>query len=562
MFWMIPFFGQQNGDISERLKEQIILNTDRDLYLSGESIWFDAFCFADKMLATPSASQVLYLELFSHESKSLNKLKIEIVNGKASGAIRIPEETNSGNYFLSAYTHAQRNFDPGLFQINVITIIHPGKPLPPLKENEGDLYSTQIENGIEQMDTALAVEIKPLDEKLNFGRRESITYTLKIPALQNEDMANLSVAIAKKGTANSYNYLKKTVIGEGQHSLNKLSFVPEFRDVSMSGIIREKASMEPLSGIQVYISVLGDNPQFHIYKTNTKGEFLFSLYQVSGEVDVCLCTEKTGVSDLEIMINNDFVTHYPNLPEIPLDIDTTKQVLLEEMLLNYQLSRQFLKLDSTSWKAPDAPPFIFGETYITVILGDFIPLPDLETVLKELVPPVKVRKRKGDYSLAVYHADRGLMFEDPLVLVDNIVVFDINELMKIHPALIEKIEVIKETHQYGDYVLRGIISITTNTNNFGGMKLPSGYIFAEYQTLTKPTDFVFPEFDRQEEKTSPVPDFRNLLAWKPDIILKGDKASFSFYSGDHNSAYDIIVRGVSKSGKVCFGKSSFTISNR
>lgn len=557
MFFVSPFFGQEETALTGDLKEHIVLNTDRDLYLSGETIWFNAFCFADESQTIPSESKVLYLELFSHESKSLYKLKIELNRGIASGAIKIPEETNSGNYFLSAYTHSQRNFKPLLFQIAVLTIVHPTKPLPPINEKN----ITKIQNYTTTPASGLPIEILSQSKKNNYQKREKVIFNLEIPELDNDDFANVSVAVVKKGTANRFPILESVEDDQIDFTIESLNYIPEFRDLSISGIIREKDSLRPLSNIQVYISVLGDNPQFHIYKTNKKGEFIFSLYQVAGEIDICLCTEKTDDSEIEILINNDFVLSYPDMPNFPLKIDTTQRKFLEEIFLNFQLSKQFLKQESTSWNPPEVPPFIFGDTYITVILDDFIPLPDLETVLKELVPPVKVKKRKGDFSVAVYHADRGLMFENPLVLVDNIVVFDMNELMNIHPSLIEKIEVIKETHQYGDYVLRGIVSITTNTKNFGGMKLPSGYIFAEYQTLSKSRDFIFPEFKLDEAKESPVPDFRNLLFWNPDLKIDSDGTSVSFYTGDHNSEYDIIIRGVCTNGELCFGKSSIIVNN-
>lgn len=561
LFWLFPFYGQNQVDLTDHLQEHIVLHIDRDLYLSGETIWFSAFCYADESLTMPSVSRVLYLELYSYESKSLYKLKIELNNGKTSGAIMIPEETLSGNYFLSAYTQSQRNFPSRLFHTSVITIIHPEKPLPGIKADTGSSDSDLM--GLKNTDIAgiMPVLVNPGNNKNAYLQREQINLSLKVPELKNDEFANVSVAVIKQGTGSGYHQLNNKYNGEMKFTVEDLNFVPEVRDISISGIVREKESQKPLSGIQVFISVLGENPQFHIYKTNPRGEFLFSLNQVSGELDVCLCTEKTGEPDLEILINKDFVSSYPDVPDIPLNIDTSRQQLLEDMFINYQLSKQFLKKDSLPDYTPQLSPFIFGETYMTIVLDDYIPLPDLETVMKELVPPVKIKKRKGDYFLSVYHADRGLMFENPLVLVDNIVIFDINELMKIHPSLIEKIEVIKETHQYGDYVLRGIVSITTITDNFGGMKLPSGYIFAEFQTLNESADFVFPEFNTDLKKESPVPDFRNLLFWNPDLKLDGEGTQISFYSGDHCADYDIIVRGVTNTGKICFGKTSVSVKH-
>ena len=77
--------------------EQINLVTDRDLYLSGEAIWFSATVQINAK--QESYSQIIYLELFNADQKSIVRGKYRIKQGYAQGILNIPSEFLSGGYF-------------------------------------------------------------------------------------------------------------------------------------------------------------------------------------------------------------------------------------------------------------------------------------------------------------------------------------------------------------------------------------------------------------------------------------------------------------------------------
>ena len=89
--------------------EQVILHTDRDLYLAGEKIWFNASVYITDEAAEHNMSNVLYIELFNNKRVYLSKKKFKILDGIAYGSIDIPEIFVSDNYFLRAYTQFQKN---------------------------------------------------------------------------------------------------------------------------------------------------------------------------------------------------------------------------------------------------------------------------------------------------------------------------------------------------------------------------------------------------------------------------------------------------------------------
>ena len=72
-----------------------------------------------------------------------------------------------------------------------------------------------------------------------------------------------------------------------------------------------------------------------------------------------------------------------------------------------------------------------------------------------------------------------------------------NELMRIDPSNVERIDIIKNTYMLGDYAFRGIIFIKTNTNNFANFNFPENSIFLDYQTVIPYSEVEFPEYNTQ-----------------------------------------------------------------
>jgi hypothetical protein len=135
----------------------------------------------------------------------------------------------------------------------------------------------------------------------------------------------------------------------------------------------------------------------------------------------------------------------------------------------------------------------------------------------------------------------------------------VDELLKIPPVNIERIDVINRPYYLGDHLLSGIVSIKTKTGDFGGYRFPQQSIFLEYQTSTKSKSFFEPQYADERVKKSSVPDFRTTLYWNPKEETAKPRSSLSFYTSDARGEYDVVVNGISSKGKILFGKASFVV---
>lgn len=336
----------------------------------------------------------------------------------------------------------------------------------------------------------------------------------------------------------------------------KLDWLPETRDVSLSGMVIDEQSREALSGVTVFAAVLGESPQFHTFRTGADGQFHFSINQLYSAKDICICTSPSA-GEAELLVYNDFSTNHIAINHLPLVVDSSLLVLLEDLWINNQTGRVFVEKNELSILTQKPPDFPFSDPQISIKLKDFIPLPTLYEVFNEIVPFVEAKKKKENYLLSVLSEDKKLSYDEPLILVDNLPVFDINNLMGIQPSKIEQIDVYNGNYTYGDLILKGLIVIQTNTDNFGGIDPPQHAVFVEYQTLTPQVRLQFPDY-AGSEKQNRSPDFRNTLYWNPRLTTQRD-TTVPIFAGDRRGAYELIVRGLSDDGRFSVGKKIITI---
>src|SRR5690606_5236485 len=76
----------------------------------GETLQYSTFCLSNTTNKPSALSKYLYVELIG-EGGVVFQRKHQLENGKASGEFFIPSNTETGQYYLVAYTRWMRNFD-------------------------------------------------------------------------------------------------------------------------------------------------------------------------------------------------------------------------------------------------------------------------------------------------------------------------------------------------------------------------------------------------------------------------------------------------------------------
>lgn len=91
-------------------QEKIYIQTDRNIYMSGETIWFRVHLVDAVFLKQANASRYVYLELITPTDKVIERMKLRPDStGCFYGSIQLDEDLVEGNYSLRAYTRFMQN---------------------------------------------------------------------------------------------------------------------------------------------------------------------------------------------------------------------------------------------------------------------------------------------------------------------------------------------------------------------------------------------------------------------------------------------------------------------
>lgn len=153
----------------DKFNEELYVQTDRDLYISGETVFLKVFCL-NRLTHKPSdISKVVYVSLLDKLNNPVVQVKIQINGFSATGHIDLPDTIGSGNYYLMSCTHWMQNFSPKLFSYKTISVINPFESLErggiPIRESSPDTVIFFPEGGTIISGTENKVGFLCLDKK-------------------------------------------------------------------------------------------------------------------------------------------------------------------------------------------------------------------------------------------------------------------------------------------------------------------------------------------------------------------------------------------------------------
>ena len=546
LFGSLCLWGQKNK-MSFPI-EEITIHTDRNIYLSNEKVYFNAFCLTDGKLENP-LSQTLYLELFDYKNQVFVQKKYAIKDGRASGNFRVPEELPTNNYYLRAYTAYQRNFEANCYFQICLKIINPKSTGNPIS----------IEENIEPISDKLAQNelIKNASyfistDKKSYTLREKINLKIEFPT----DLVSASVSVRPVAAGkNTSDFRRPALIKLKEDSLQ---YIPEVRGLGIYGLVQNPETKVPLADIQCVISVLGETSQIHASQTNENGIFTFQLSNLQETQTLFIGTPK-GKMDAELLILSDFENEFVDFDKEILSFDSLQHAYIEDLFLQQQLKDAFPpKAMKPAYPKDSIQSFSnLGSPDIIIQTADFINLASLEEIFRDIVPSVKLKGKKNERFFTIFNPDTKKTLSEPLVLLDNVPIRDIEELLKISPTKLERIEVISSNYVLGDYLFSGIISLYTNTDNFADYKWSNTSSFVEYTSIALSEPFKQFDYKRLKNNSS-YPDFRSTLYWNPNLNQKEN--NLFFYASDYCSEYEIIVRGFDKNGAYGENSAIFSVS--
>lgn len=337
-----------------------------------------------------------------------------------------------------------------------------------------------------------------------------------------------------------------------KHILEKrpaYSFLPELGDHIVSGIVTK--DQEKARGVFTYLSSPGKIIRAYGSWSNDKGEIRFEIKDFFGPRRIILQTISDTTENYQVKIQDPFSPLRTTEPLPPFELSRQPREALIARSIAMQVQDVFYYEQYGNriiQPAVDSSAF-FGQADATYLLDDYTRFPVMEEVMREYVPGVFVRKRKdGFHFIVVDQVNRGILRGDPMVLVDGVPVIDVDNVMRMNPLRVKKMEIVNRPYYLGQAVFSGIVSYTTYQGDLGGLELDPRNVTLNYDGLQLKRQFHSPEYSRDQQNHR-MPDQRYLLYWQPEITTDPHgKAQFEFFTSDVPGKYVIMVEGLNGAG--------------
>jgi len=534
------------------------LFTNRDIYASGEKIFFRAYNLSKPQLKQANWSKVLYVELIGEFNRAIARGKYELQPEGTWGSLTIPPNTTTGTYSLRAYTKWMRNYPPeGYFHKSVV-IINPGTGwMNQMRVKSGDEFLSVQESTSDSKNRVVCTT-----DKTRYGTREKISVTISLPEGSSSSPEGYCLTVVRKGHCDTtVPELISPSFREAELP-DTIMYYPETRGLSLSGNITSSDGDQPLPFSRVHMTLLGDVTDYYGFMTDETGNFRIALPDHARSKDVLFCVESENDRTVKFTLDDDYSAAFVSNETGASQPKFMDKRTAEEVLFAARINTLFLTspgVDDTV-RTVDKPDYSFyGYPTVRFKPSDYVALPTLQEFFYELIKNVIVRKEKGKPYFRIIGEHPDLALYEPLVLLDFVPVFNIDKVLSLAPEKVSHIDIINWVYIRGDQRYGGILSIITNRGDRAGVDLPGNSFFFPFKTCESLEDVAFPGYEKDpgDERT---PDFRNCLLWAPDITVSdGEPASFDFFSPDNQGQYVVIVRGVSGDGEVVQGECSFTV---
>ncbi len=534
------------------VSEKLYVQTDRELYIPGETIWFRIFSVDASTLKPIDLSNIAYIEII-HESAPKAQAMIELKKGGGDGFIKIPEQTQTGTYQLRAYTNWMKNFGTKHFYQKNLTIISASDRQPPSFQNA----MTQNENvsGMELQLSSAAIK-----------RREHLNINFQLPAGMTKAVLSATIFLidsASGGYSGSIHSLKEN---RPTGSFSNIRYLPEAKYHYVDALVRD-TNPGSYAGDTAYLSVPGTTPMLYTARIDSAGRARFMLHKLiygSHKIIVQVVHNNKHQGNIEVL--SPYFDEYEDSRSInnrAEAIDINKRLIAQQTSLLMPLATDNLQdasLRTHHSNLKDTSMF-YGKAPFTYMLDDFTRFPTMEEVLREYVIEVLVNRQGDKYSFTSIsrHKDGLPVVYRPISLLNGVPV-SANTVIKVDPLKINRIDIIPRRYFYGSSFFDGIISLLTYDGSTGEIEFDNGVLPVDYNGLQLSETFASPVYNSEQARGSRRADFRTTLQWLP--FLKPDengKVQFDVYSSDLVGKYMIVVEGIDESGNIISARKTFNV---
>ncbi len=192
---------------------------------------------------------------------------------------------------------------------------------------------------------------------------------------------------------------------------------------------------------------------------------------------------------------------------------------------------------------------------LTVTVSDYLMMPTMIEVIREILKAVEYRKINGRDVVRVYTtAKKPTNTTGPLYVIDGMITKDPANFISLKPKDVISIKVVKDSRKLfplGKLGENGVIIVKTR------LKEP---IAKEKNQINLTYLFPQPDVSPSIKLNPQLPDLKSCLLWVPKIILKAnEQESLQFYTTDDLGRFKIQFYGLTEDGNPIYSEYPFQV---
>jgi hypothetical protein len=330
-----------------------------------------------------------------------------------------------------------------------------------------------------------------------------------------------------------------------------IKYLPELRGPLVSAQVVERSTGKGVRGLSLLLSFPGLATRFYGGISRKNGELFLETNFLYGPHTIIAQVQPPSDSLYSVEIMDSYSTMFSTFKPPSFKLDKGWKAQLTQRSIHMQLLNAYQydiqpKLPMTQVLRDTS--IFYGKPDERYVLDDYTRFTTMEDVMREYVKGVWVRKKDYKFKFLLPHAYRDDILKDPLITLDGLPIFEVDNVMNVDPLKIKQIDVMKRRVYHGRNSFNGLVGFTSYKGNLAELNVDSKAQKKLYEGLQLHKEFYVPKYDA-ESKESRIPDFRELLYWNPAIETdKNGKATTEFYTSEQRGTYFIVLQGITNEG--------------
>lgn len=362
------------GTDAREIRERVYLQTDKDFYLAGETLWLKMYV-TDPAGRSIDFSRIGYAELVGAKGAEA-QVKLALTGGSGWGKVVVPSTLPSGCYLLTGYTRQMRNEGEAVYFTKTIRVYNAWTTSPDDRIEEVPAPDTReaFSSAASSLPASPSPAVSPLKiatDRASYSTRSRINIRLEgIPS-----GADLALSVVR---IDSLPPGEPSELAHWQTRLARLprlplagTYLPEYEGAIVTGKIlpatgtgeptEATAAAGPLpQSLSATLAIPGGRPRLFDGQIDEANRVSFYTDALCGVQEVVAVAENPGETAYRIDLETGFASHAPvELPPLKLYKRNEAALLARSMALQ---SQYLFALDSLHTAATTASKGIINAT--------------------------------------------------------------------------------------------------------------------------------------------------------------------------------------------------------